>query len=225
MSAPWKCEGQRATANLGDWTARLELSRPAAGIHDLRFGEQALSAGIFQIEPTADAQPVEIIDSYTRGEDLVVTYAETEQRRVRQQVYWRAFTEAAPAGPIVGIDLIISMQTSLLYSDPTLHVVSEYSSGNTVPLYEDTTLVLHRPDDVAGSIAQCVHPTDCERAEIASTESSGATASYRLFDPGLEKGVIRRARLRAVFLPRADDERQALAAYESFAASAPPLTT
>ncbi len=225
MSDPWKCEGQLATAALGDWTARLDLSRPAAGIHDLRFGQHALAACIFQIQPTADAQPVEIIDSYTRGEDLVVTYAETEQRPVRQQVYWRAFTEPLPGGPIVGIDLIISMQTSLLYSDPTLNVVSEFPSGSIVHVMECATLLLHRPDGLAGSVAQCVDPADCEQAELAPSESGGVIARYRLFDPGLEKGVIRRARLRTIFLSRAEDELQALAAYEIFAASAPPLTT
>jgi hypothetical protein len=229
VSAPWKCEGQRAAVSLGDWTAHLDLSQPSAGLHDVRFGEQPLTARIFQIDPREGAAPVEIpveiIDSYTRGEDLVVTYAETEQLPVRQQVYWRAFTEKSPAGTIAGIDLIISMQTSLLYSDPTLSVVSEFPDGSTTRVIDGGTLILHRLDGLACSIAHCVHPTDCEQAEIIQAESGGAIASYRLFDPGLEKGVIRRARLRTALLPRADDEQQALAAYESLTAAAPPLTT
>ena len=49
--------------------------------------------------------------------------------------------------------------------------------------------------------------------------------SHQLFSERLEKGVILRARLRGVFLPRQRDTRVAAACYTAFAAAEPPLAT
>jgi hypothetical protein len=56
------------------------------------------------------------------------------------------------------------------------------------------------------------------------------TATHLLFAAeltqfGLEKGVILRARVRGVFVPRDRDETLVRAAWQAFVQSEPPLTT
>ncbi len=64
-------------------------------------------------------------------------------------------------------------------------------------------------------------PADCTRVKV--TRARAFRLAYRLFSGRLEKGVILRARLRCLLLPRDSDLSLAAAHYASFIAAEPPL--
>jgi hypothetical protein len=81
------------------------------------------------------------------------------------------------------------------------------------------------------SWVEMVHPSDfCgSTINIAVGSSSEAATSqvgfaHKLFEQRLEKGVILRARVRGALVQQSGDVDVALAAYERFSASEPPLT-
>ncbi len=85
-------------------------------------------------------------------------------------------------------------------------------------------LLFRLPGD-AWSCAALVHPADLTRVELAAPagEPRAFRLAYRLFSGRLEKGVILRARLRCLLMPRDGDLSLAAAQYASFLAAEPPL--
>ena len=85
--------------------------------------------------------------------------------------------------------------------------------------------VLVRPLHAEFSYAEMVHPADQRRSEILPGDSADGlvTIRHQLFGEPLEKGVIRRARLLALFMPRSGDTARVSEASAAFASSAPPL--
>jgi hypothetical protein len=69
------------------------------------------------------------------------------------------------------------------------------------------------------------HPGDAADLFVAPGEAGTQQSCWRLFGSFLEKGVIRRARLRADLLPREHDVAMATRCLAAFRDSAIPLTT
>lgn len=89
-------------------------------------------------------------------------------------------------------------------------------------------IVLCRIPNIDFSYAEMIHPSDDLGATWrpnSATASPAGILERRLFHEYLEKGVIRRARLRGIFVPRDDDGRLALGSYRDFLAERLPLTT
>ena len=184
-----------------------------------------------------------LVESYLRGSDCVASYAPTPPDQVQPQIYWRGISAAQ--GSLGGMEMLLSMQTSLLDSDPTIALKSELPAGeqwswnsqNWDSLSEKsvglsrsdaqnsaTGLLLLRPTQSDTSYAQAVFPSDFLQAEAISTPQT-VTWSYPMFGERLEKGVIRRGRIAGWLLPRDNDQKLALTAWQAFCASPPPLTT
>ncbi|HEV3166072.1 MAG TPA: hypothetical protein VGZ22_18740 [Isosphaeraceae bacterium] len=75
--------------------------------------------------------------------------------------------------------------------------------------------------------AEMVHPDDVTRRirEGGRTMAQAHTTHYGLFGHDLEKGVVLRARLRALWLRSEDAKEAALDQFEQFLQAEPPLTT
>ena len=226
LKSPWQVAENRAALSLSQLAGELCLTQPWQGLHDLQVeGNAFASARLFCLQSNPGTDDESIIDQYTRGEDLVVSYSQTESRPVSLHVYWRASIWAMSLGNVPGVDLIVSRQTDLLDSDPSLQVVSELSSARCVNTGGAAAKMLVRPENQSSSLLLAAHPADCEDIEINSPGDETTRIAFELFRPGLEKGVIRRARLRLAFLPREGDEQLASECYASLATAPPPLTT
>jgi hypothetical protein len=183
-----------------------------------------------------------------RGRDLIVVYQQTDQAALRRQAYWRVLDDRRRSGALLGIELILSVQTSLLHSDPRMTVASLFPAHAVLARSEDggftaldTTTqptvdkngpgcFLMRLGESQYSFAQMVHPADHRGSHIAKADGDAILASHDLFvgglhDGGLEKGVALRSRIVSLLLRRVGDETVAEAAYQAFLAEAPPLTT
>jgi hypothetical protein len=242
-ASPWNLVD--TNARLADLLqARVDLLRPEKGLYGVAHGNLPLKGWrLLRIAPPpgTTTRGDGLLDGYARGPDLVATYAQTAHRNVRSQYYWRSIGN----GEYCGIELILSVQTSLLDSQPAMHVESQLGRGEVVRLMDlgtrrfvsvpgganhsatvadGTGLLLMRPEEWDElSYAEMVHPSDFVRADV-SADNSGVKLRTELFPESLEKGVIRRARMRALIIARSADEAVAAGLWSDFTAAAPPLT-
>lgn len=242
---PWTLTGQLAQLRVAGLEATVDLDRPELGLHRAVFqgtslaGWAALGVTLNLLDASSGGQ---LIESYIRGADLIATYAQTPERPVRVQAYWRA--EAT--GAAVSVTLQVSVQTSHWQSEALRETASVLPPTNVLRLGEDRgfhplaterpvvqlsaadgpACLLFRDQQAPVSYAEMIHPADYELDELVSAADSAGTLvhTHRLFAEQLEKGVIRRARIRGVWMPRDGDEQAALAAYEQLCQAPPPLT-
>jgi hypothetical protein len=253
MSTPlWRLEKSLARLEMGELSASVDVACPQKGIfavsaHRVDLSRWRLLAAHTLGERAAPDACEDVVDSYVRGDDLVATYRETEARHVRPQVYWRRLALEASDAVAVGFELILSMQTSLLDSDPGLLCRSEISGASVRQLVDpekgcfEARPVAETPCDVgsaAGSGAflfrmdgapwsylQLTLPADFDQAALhREAAPERIVLSQRLFPEHLEKGVIRRVRVRGLFLPQGQDEELARAIYQQWIDEEPPLT-
>jgi hypothetical protein len=245
MSLTWQLEKHRASIALDDrLRASIDLLRPSSGL-ELRAQGAQIKAMAVDLPELNSSDATTQLDAWVRDRDLVATYAETDKRRTRGQIYWRV----QPHGPADShaIELVVSVQTSLLDSDPALSVRTRASASEVLRLIDPQAhvaapvdsreaepasfcdpatpacFVLRLPVDGL-SYVEMVHPTDFAETTIVRAQQN-VELSNRLFHGRLEKGVILRSRLRALLVPTSDDVALASACYREFAASEPPLTT
>ena len=182
------------------------------------------------------------VDAYVRQNDLVATYGETDGQRRRLQAYWRVIELESNCTAIAVFELVVSVQTELLDSHPAMSVVSCYTrseclrygaigSDKPEPLefgeaHDRDGFLLVRPEGAAVSFMQAAHPADFAGYQASPSDDSQRQFKVRhpLFSEQLEKGVIRRARVRVAIVPRADDLSLTADCYRQFAASEPMLT-
>lgn len=232
-SACWRLDSDLATFAHGALTARVRISEPQRGLHDVRVGGRAI-VGAELLAPqflNAETWPAPM-DCFIRGGDLVVTYPFTHARNVRVQVYWRAVDQrptANAANCLAAIDAQISVQTPLLDSRPAMLLCSRFTEPTIARVSIDAAKAEASPwvfglaEDV--SYVEMIHPADVVTESYAEINGR-AQLSRSLFDGALEKGVILRARVRGAFLTSAQATPENVAAlFEQFVNSPLPLTT
>jgi hypothetical protein len=185
------------------------------------------------------------LDFFARETDLIATYAESRDSPFRAQIYWRLIRSQAP---VAGLELVVSIQTSLLDSDPALTVETDLNAARVsrlvdaksaqltdLPMATSPTVIDRRSgsgcfhfqlSDGPLEYTEMIHPSDFHRSTL-NRDADGPTAlrlSHHLFPLRLEKGVILRSRLRGLFTPAGADRASIARAYEDFASSEPPLT-
>ena len=235
----WRLDANAATFNDTHVKLSIDLKRPNSGVGNISLrGVPVTGCHPLQVspEPPSTTDGETILDSYVRGRDLIATYAQTPQRTVQPTYLWRIL---AGHDDLAGIELMISMETSLLDSDPSLtaltvcqgeaHWVTE--AGRATIITDDTW---YSPTLTSGfflfrlangiSYAEMVFPADFLGARVDSIDGA-RHLTYRMFPEDLEKGVIRRGRIRALFLPTQSDIANVWDAYTELCAEEPPLTT
>src|SRR5687768_8493871 len=121
----WTLNGHRAEFSLGIVAGTLDLAHVERGLSAVRIaGHFWRDAQLMKVQlpsSTADAS-LAPVESYVRGSDLVATYPPLAPFTVQPQIYWRIRQEQ-PLGA-AGIELIVSVQTSQLYSEPQTPISS-----------------------------------------------------------------------------------------------------
>ncbi len=228
---------------------------PSGGVKFLAAaGEKIDDARLFRIGLPAGSRPAAShVESFTRGDDLIAIHSDRPDNPFRTQIYWRlirlipAIQMTAAGRSIEALELIVSIQTGLLDSDPAVDVETELAAAQASQLADAASpRFVDRSMTVGGaalgsesglgcfqfagaganaSYVEMIHPVDFRRATLTAVASPPRMRlSHRLFVERLEKGVILRSRLRGVFLPANCPPAAIAAAYEEFAASEPPLT-
>ncbi len=268
-SSAWRIVDHTARLEAAALCGEVDLLNPAAGLKvTSAAGVSLAGVSLFKISlPPAIDNTAErsssgtllaaAIESFVRGDDLVSIHGERPDYPFRAQIYWRFIPSLFRKDPddalrrVPGLELILSIQTSLLDSDPAVEVTTELPARQAKQLGRDLAVksielsstgpIEFDPasagcfqfavtDGLLGqsslSYIEMVHPADFRRASLAQSGDNPPRLrlTHRIFAERLEKGVILRSRLQAFFIPAELASLAAPVAYASFAASEPPLT-
>lgn len=214
----WQLDGTQARLESPQLRCELDLACPASGLQaigaTLESTQISCAAGTSIMQLTLPSKATLLADAYVRGNDLVATYGESADHPCRTQVYWRVECEA----DLFGIQLIVSVQTSILDAVPSLTVATQFP-GPARLIAEGTAIVPLPESNVC-----YVEVADGSNVESTIVHNS-SQIMHKLFPGSLEKGVIRRARILGCFLPACSAERTARTLHDRFILSTPPLTT
>lgn len=236
----WQITGEQASLGRSRTHLHCSLIKPAAGLLVSAFGAVgATPLNLFQIARRHGEPTMKLVEAYDRGTDLIANFEPTPPDEVQPQILWRICADEATHSE--GVELVISMQTNLLHSDPLLSVTSELPPGKFFTVRDqkwqglneptlaanrgDWGLLLHRPWQGNWSYLEAIFPSDFIAASPSAAKRTGQVWSQLLFGEPLEKGVIRRARLIGWVMPRENDFATAFKLWQAFYASPPPLTS
>jgi hypothetical protein len=246
-ASPWKLDGHVVQLVSDALRATLNLREPEGGLQELRLGSHALRGRLLGVllKPHVENKPA---DAYVRVGDLVVTYAESSARSLRVQVYWRCESRV----DFHSIELQVSVQTDQLgvatpvLTSSQLQIVEalrlvDAASARFVPLglraggpqqldpREGPGCLLFRLPHSSWSYAEMIHSADFQQDQFVPRQTAEGNCQvaleHRLFPGTLEKGVILRARVRGLLVPRDDDGARVAEDYLQFLRSPLPLTT
>ena len=248
----WFLDDSLAALRIGPLTAALDLTRPALGLSAVRYHDQPLALSLLALEAPTPAQLDEtsLLERYVHCDTLVASYRESPAWPVRVDGRWRAGVEGpltvldmvvSVRTPLLDSRPEMAVRSTVAATgawrlvaavagrfEPWSPEPSPQGSRHTpcAALDGDTSgcLLFRLPGD-AWSCAAMVHPADLTRVELDADAGEPRTfrVAYRLFSGRLEKGVILRARVRCLLLPRDNDLSLAAAHYASFMAAEPPL--
>jgi|tagenome__1003787_1003787.scaffolds.fasta_scaffold20922815_3 hypothetical protein len=236
QSTPWSLHGTIGQLTSGNFSAAVDAAKPQAGLRhqSLDHGQSRCSFLCVSRESTHSsslAWPLPVVEAYVRGDDCVACYGPTDNWPYSPQLYWHANTLSEVERSLTSMSLLVSVQTHLLDTLPRIVVTSQFPSGEThfiatgenegaeiVPIESDCALhptgavscTLHRHRSAPVSYAQIVAATDFRQLRFDRDPVNHMSAKWELFADFLEKGVIRRARVHGVLLPRENDIELAL---------------
>lgn len=238
---------RRAAGGEGcELSALVNLDRPDAGI----VAQSTTGGSGFRILDIASGDrqenwPAKLVDTYSRGNDMVATYAGTADWPFAPQIYWTNETIEVGGMAIGVMSILVSIQTDRLNTHPQIVIRSSLPADEVlrVSVAGDELLVDSHADGELYidpqataccqlwrlpvgefSYAELMPTSDFCRLSIERT-SHVATSRWELFSDFLEKGVIRRARLQAMFLPRDNDVQLAAECCQAIDRRPLPLTT
>ncbi len=232
----WQFEPATAKLCTAHLSGAVTLDNPSAGIGHLAWNNASLDGSVLGVSAGESGEPQE---AFVRGTDLVAVYTAPEPRSFSWQVYWRA---SERDGDIVLLDAIVSLQTALLESFPGVSTQSQLtadeawlvrSDGESREVdpqqfgsepTDDCDCVVLRSSTGDWSYAEMTHPLDQGTWQLARSENGQTSVQRELGGSFLEKGVIRRLRLRGAFLSRENDLQQAAGLFTELATESPPLT-
>jgi hypothetical protein len=198
-------------------------------------------------DPTSnDAWPGQPVDAYVRGNDLVASYAPTSDWPYSPQISWSVDTLASIEALLGSLSLVISVETQLLDTCPRFTLNSQLPADEVLQVIPAASRNARAVKIRAGgeqvvlpqagpccllwrlrgeniSYAEIMPPSDFRQLAVRH-DCGEAIARWDVFGDFLEKGVIRRARLAAVFLPRENDVELSAAYCRETERRPPPLT-
>lgn len=230
----WSFNGSKATGQYGSWEWLTAVHHPELGM-ELKHSQQSVWRW-FQVAVEGGV-PLRTVEAYERGADLVARYPAEGERTFTCQFDHRCLMDVDPS--LFVMEHWVSVQTHLLDSNPEIQI----GFREEMPLFERWGLrrytfelaawesnpsLMLAVAMVSGqvrsgvSVAIMVHPLDCAEIEWSGWDSS--PLSLKFFGGFMEKGVIRRARMRCIVSLRRFEPHELIEQYRMFATSPLPLT-
>jgi hypothetical protein len=230
----WKLNGTIADLRRGPLSARVDVSRPDMGLQQLQLNGQVMPSRLLAVQrhdetaQTTSPWPLQLADAYVRGDDLVASYKPSDDWPYSPQLYWSASSLQGIDGLLGSLSLLISVETHLLDTWPRITVSSQLAcqelleitattgatkslqSNDTIRPSKTTACILHRLASAPISYVEIMPPNDFRELTVQQHPNGEVRAQWHVLADFLEKGVIRRSRLHAVFMPRENDVQRAL---------------
>lgn len=223
MTDFWTLNGVDATLCAPDQRATLRLDEPYRGLVNWEIAGETVAAGLLSLGYDSETNPFDwpVADAYVRGSDLVVAYGATVSRPYSLQVSWNVLELP---GAAAAVEAQVSVQTELLETHPgfALGSVLPPSASRKDCGLSDGVILLHASQ--SWSLAEMAPPTDFAAGQVLERPDGALTTNWPMQRDFLEKGVIRRVRVRASALPRTADAKAAEEIYEALCSERPPLS-
>lgn len=246
MATDWQFTGDVAICTNGDWQFAVDPRNPAefASLVDARKDKELSSSsgtgssknmlqdswGLFSVTPLpTHSQSLEEV--YVRGNDLIARFRQSEKDSYALHIVWRML-DSLPNDQF-GIELWLSVQTGLLDSNPELQISCKTSQDNwkvfsRQQLCADVPSGDSSPAALAcalpsGSGVWLFEPTQHHDSKLVSSGNS-TTQNLRVFGHFMEKGVIRRGRMRFIVSRNEFQPQDIATAFQDFNNSPLPLT-
>lgn len=242
----WTLFRQAAAAERCELNSLVNLDRPEEGIVATSASARAGEFRLLSISsPDSGGWPAKLVESYARGNDIVTSYAGFDGWPFSPQIYWTVETIDVGGVAVHTISLMLSIQTDRLDTHPKIVVRSSLPTEEVLRIsvageellvdsHADGALhidpqataccQLWRLPDRELTYAEIMPRSDFRQLSVERRDHT-ATSRWELFSEFLEKGVIRRARLQAAFLPREDDVQLAAECCQAIERRPLPLTT
>jgi hypothetical protein len=248
----WQLDRQRAVCSLGTSSATVDLDRPDLGLQSLQVNSAPIEGRLLAVTSHAERPrwPAKLVDRYVRGNDVVATYAGDESWPYAPQIYWSATENRVDSTRLPSLSLIVSIQTSLLDTHPRIFAQSDLRADEAllVSVVGDDLLVDSHVDSIIGGVqgidprasacailwrisggklsyAETMPTSDFRQLAVAHAANGRVQSQWELFAEFLEKGVIRRARLQSLWMPRENDVQLVAESCQAAANRPLPLTT
>ena len=248
LNSVWKTSENSATAawELGDGDElpvqlTVATDTPLAG-GTLQVGADAVSLLALEKKGEGDSP----LDTYVRGNDLVARF-NSQGHPFDREIYWRVINcdaveeSESEDQSMVGVELIYSLQTDSLDSNPAPKVSSlvpmkSFKVYSVMGASTDPNRSWKASDDLASSqllvatlaggakLAIGAFPSDLARLEVENPKSP-CPVVFHLNSDFLEKGVIRRTRMFVCCGGPSVDEARLIQQATAFLNSEIPLTT
>lgn len=234
----WKVTSSQAELHCQGFSASLDLGSPEYGFANLSINDEQFTGNFLGVRVdsgvpgrTVDEKRNDTpLETFVRGNQLVVTYAPTVDRPVGYQIEWEVTSRS---DGLLVCEAMVSVQTPLLESYPKVLIRSCLKAKSVRYIDDQAEEMQFVPRDaiqVAGvalsevndalTYAEMVHPTDFLDCQI----DADFQTQWRMCDHFMEKGVIRRLRARGVLYSAKPSDADALAELNLLAAEQPPLT-
>jgi hypothetical protein len=241
--ASWKFNRPIAELRSGSLVAKVDVTQPQLGLHEVCMHSCSATGNLLSLSSGSSiVWPAGLSDAYVRGGDLVATYSPGSGWPYAPSIYWRVESRDSA---LAAISLLVSIQTDLLDTHPLVHASSQLPAEEMLQLSEGEQGEIAavavkgrrtiRPTSSASGIlwrlaggkisyAEFAEANDFRQLVVDHTDGD-CRSEWELFAEFLEKGVIRRARLHAAFLPRENDVALAAELFRSLGSRPLPLTT
>lgn len=249
----WTLEHRVARLRLDTATARVDVAQPQLGVQELRLDSRSIDGQLLALAPSEAVAtwPARVADAYVRGPDLVATYAggafeDGTSWPYSPQVYWTILPPEHGSEIVASLALVVSIQTDLLDTHPRIDVRSNLTAEEVllICVSGDEMLVdshvegvqaidprasayaiVWRFEDGTPSYAEIMPTTDFRQLAVERLSTGEFQSRWELFAEFLEKGVIRRARLQSLFVPRENDVQLVAECCRAIESQPLPLTT
>ena len=220
----WQLETGQASVEKDHWHVELDPRDPKAG---LKIRHASKQLGHFLRVAPKPSHSFNIQEAYVRQNDLIVRYEQSGDDLYTVQLNWRKLDCAIPNA--LALELWISVQTTLLDTHPTIEVCSSTPDAqwhgltlNDLSIETSDTVVIGLVKTSGVTAMVMIESSDALQANRILGRSNDFT--WKILGEFMEKGVIRRARLR-IFAVAGEFARSKIAKqYRLFTDSPLPLT-
>ncbi len=224
---------QVACGTQGSWSVKLNPLRPTDAVQFCPESESADVWDAVRIQPKPHHE-LQVSEVYVRENDLIVRFEQSASDQFALQLDWQLL-EGIPS-VIHGVELWVSIQTNLLDSAPELEISSDGEFAGW-RVYQHAMLTNQDPGvalpHTAAALTSAgtggttrvwlIEPSDQLQSQL-QTSADEAVQIIKLFGQFLEKGVVRRARMRFVIVDGELSNDKLRQLYDDFANSPLPLT-
>jgi hypothetical protein len=220
----WQLQSDQGFLDSKRWRAELDPRAPNSGLQ-VRFETMQLGQ-FFKISPKP-SHSFAIQEAYVRQNDLIVRYEQSNQDLYTVQLNWRRLESEIPDA--LAVEVWISVQTSLLDTHPTIEVRSRTPDAQWHVLTLSDLQIEKNDCAVLGLVKKSgvtsiimIEPSDAQQARRITERSD--EFSFRILGDFMEKGVIRRARLRLLVVTAELSRSKIIKEFRAFTDSPLPLT-